>query len=148
MQLISQFPQRTCKSRAPLLSYNILIPGVLHARERARVQASSPTCLTLRRTVKRASECFGKRARELGNLYASRTSLSLKSVFKKSSKAGLHFVNIFSQVNLHCSNIYIYIYKAERVVLFSSGYEAACHGTKVLFRSAKYIKQDQLSQVT
>lgn len=39
--------------------------------------------------VKRASECFGKRARELGNLYASRTSLRLKSVFRNSSKAGL-----------------------------------------------------------
>ena len=33
-------------------------------------------------------------------------------------------------------------------VWFFSGYEAACRGTKVLFRSAKYIKQDQLSQVT
>lgn len=33
-------------------------------------------------------------------------------------------------------------------VWFFSGYEAACHGTKVLFRFAKYIKQDQLSQVT
>lgn len=33
-------------------------------------------------------------------------------------------------------------------VWFFSGYEAACHGTKLLFRSAKYIKQDQLSQVS
>lgn len=92
------------------------------------VQASSPTCLTLRRTVKGASECFGKRARELGNLYASRTSLSLKSVFKNSSKAA--WVAFCKHIQSSKPPLFKKLYIRLNVWFFS-GYEAACHGTKV-----------------